>query len=65
MKNWLKEVYKQIEEDFDSQHLPRVAKLVRQPSIAGTGEGIPECAQLVCELLEELVRFYVASHSGN
>lgn len=51
---WLKEVYEKIDAQFRSEDLPRIIRLVQQPSIAGTGEGIAECAQLVMEMLRDL-----------
>ncbi len=49
--NWTTPVYAYIDEHFDSEHLPRILDLVRQPSIAGTGEGIEACARKVEDLL--------------
>lgn len=54
MQDWLQQVYDHINKEFESVHLPRVTNLVRQPSIAGTGEGIAECAQKVMDLLAEI-----------
>jgi acetylornithine deacetylase/succinyl-diaminopimelate desuccinylase-like protein len=54
MKNWLPEVYEDINKNFDHEHLERILHIVRQPSIAGTGEGIKECAQIVMDMLTEL-----------
>lgn len=54
MENWLEKVYGIIEERFQKEHLPNILKLVRQPSIAGTGEGIEECANMVLKMLEEI-----------
>ena len=34
--DWLEKVYALIEEEFESEHLPRILDLVRQPSVAGT-----------------------------
>lgn len=50
-KEWLDEVYACINASFESEHLPRILELVRQPSVAGTGEGIAECAEKVMEIL--------------
>lgn len=52
MENWLEKVYEIIKKRFHEEHLPEILKLVRQPSIAGTGEGIQECAGMVLEMLE-------------
>jgi acetylornithine deacetylase/succinyl-diaminopimelate desuccinylase-like protein len=54
MDNWLQAVYDRIEEHFYNEHLPGTLELVRQPSIAGTGEGIAECAGMVAAILEDL-----------
>ena len=56
---WLEDVYRDIKAYYEkpneaNEHISRILKLVRQPSIAGTGEGIEECASLVMELLEEI-----------
>ncbi len=53
-KDWIQDVYTHIEENFHETHLPRVKKLVQQPSIAGTGEGIEECSQMVMDMLTDL-----------
>lgn len=50
-ENWLPRVYEYINAHFDAEHLPRMLELVRIPSIAGTGEGIEECAAKVMEML--------------
>ena len=54
MENWLEKVYGIIERRFQEEHLPNILKLVRQPSIAGTGEGIEECANMVLNMLEDI-----------
>ena len=54
MENWLPKIYDEIEKRFEEEHLPKVLSLVRQPSIAGTGEGIEECAQMVLDMLNDL-----------
>lgn len=53
-QDWLQEVYSCIDKDFEKEHLTRIIDLVRQPSIAGTGEGIEECAKKVMDLLNWL-----------
>lgn len=58
-QNWLEQVYEIINAHYDqpydeNEHIGRILKLVRQPSIAGTGEGIEACAQKVMELLAEI-----------
>ena len=58
-RDWLPEVYDLINSYYDkpyddNEHLQRILRIVRQPSIAGTGEGIRECAQIVMDLLSEL-----------
>ena len=53
-ENWLPRVYEHINAHFDAEHLPRMLELVRIPSIAGTGEGIEECAAKVMEMLNWL-----------
>ena len=40
MENWLPQIYEEIEKRFSDEHLPKVLSLVRQPSIAGTGEAV-------------------------
>lgn len=52
--DWLEEVYSHINAAFESEHLPKILDLVRQPSVAGTGEGIAECAEKVMELLRSV-----------
>lgn len=42
-----------IDGDFD-EHLERVRRFVRQPSISGTGEGIPEMAEMVASEIRAL-----------
>lgn len=54
MENWLEKVYSAIGEKFESEHLPKILSLVRQPSIAGTGEGIEDCAGMVLKMLEDI-----------
>ena len=54
MQDWLSNVYDYINENFEKEHFPRVLDLVRQPSVAGTGEGIMECAQKVMDLLNSI-----------
>lgn len=46
-------VFQQIERDFD-RHVERVQRLVRQPSISATGEGIKDCAELVAGMIADL-----------
>lgn len=58
-QEWLEQVYEVINSYYDkphdqNEHIGRILKLVRQPSIAGTGEGIEECAQKVMDLLTEI-----------
>ncbi len=53
-ENWLQETYRHIDKNFRETHLPLVKELVRQPSIAGTGEGIEECATKVMDILGRL-----------
>lgn len=53
-ENWLESVYAYINEHFESDHLPKIRELVRHPSIAGTGEGILDCAEKVMEYLRDL-----------
>lgn len=53
-QDWLQEVYSCIDSYFEKEHLPRIIDLVRQRSIAGTGEGIEECAKKVMDLLNWL-----------
>lgn len=58
-KEWLEDVYKDISSHYqkpndENEHILRILKLVRQPSIAATEEGIEECAGLVMELLTEI-----------
>lgn len=52
--DWLERVYAHIGDHFESEHLPRILELVRQPSVAGTGEGIAECAEKVMEILRSI-----------
>ena len=54
MENWLEKVYERINEKFEAEHLPKILSLVRQPSIAGTGEGIEKCANMVLDMLNDI-----------
>ena len=54
MSEWLASVYDYIDDHFESDHMPQIIDLVRQPSVAGTGEGIAECAEKVVALLKNL-----------
>ncbi len=48
----MKEVFDYIEANKDSA-VELLSKLVSQPSVAATGEGIRECSELVAKLLDE------------
>lgn len=54
MENWLEKVYERINEKFEAEHLTKILSLVRQPSIAGTGEGIEKCANMVLDMLNDI-----------
>jgi acetylornithine deacetylase/succinyl-diaminopimelate desuccinylase-like protein len=49
----LKKVYSYIDEHFD-EHVERLQKWIRQPSISNSGEGIPETAEMVKGFFDEL-----------
>jgi acetylornithine deacetylase/succinyl-diaminopimelate desuccinylase-like protein len=49
----LKKVYANIDEHFD-EHVERLQKWIRQPSISNSGEGIPETAEMVRGFFDEL-----------
>jgi len=49
----LQKVYRYIDEHVDD-HVERLQKWVRQPSISNSGEGIPESAEMVKGFFEEL-----------
>ena len=49
----LKKVYANIDEHFD-EHVERLRKWIRQPSISNSGEGIPESAEMVKGFFDEL-----------
>jgi acetylornithine deacetylase/succinyl-diaminopimelate desuccinylase-like protein len=49
----LKKVYQNIDDHFD-EHVERLQKWVRQPSISNSGEGIQESAEMVKGFFDEL-----------
>jgi acetylornithine deacetylase/succinyl-diaminopimelate desuccinylase-like protein len=49
----LKKVYANIDEHFD-EHVERLQKWIRQPSISNSGEGIQESAEMVKSFFDEL-----------
>jgi acetylornithine deacetylase/succinyl-diaminopimelate desuccinylase-like protein len=49
----LKKVYQNIDEHFD-EHVERLQKWIRQPSISNSGEGIQETAEMVKGFFDEL-----------
>ena len=49
----LKKVFAHIDEHFD-EHVGRLVKWIRQPSISNSGEGIPETAEMVKGFFDEL-----------
>jgi len=49
----LKKVYANIDEHFD-EHVERLRKWIKQPSISNSGEGIPESAEMVKGFFDEL-----------
>src|ERR1700683_2125991 len=49
----LKKVYDYIDDHFD-EHVERLQKWIRQPSISNSGEGIPETAEMVKGFFDEL-----------
>jgi acetylornithine deacetylase/succinyl-diaminopimelate desuccinylase-like protein len=49
----LKKVYSYIDDHFD-EHVERLQKWIRQPSISNSGEGIPESAEMVKGFFDEL-----------
>ncbi|MBI4640572.1 MAG: hypothetical protein HY731_07755 [Candidatus Tectomicrobia bacterium] len=44
-------ILKTIDEQFDSDHLPRIQRFVRQPPVSATGEGTRETAEMVMQLI--------------
>lgn len=50
--SFMKEIYSYIEENSE-RFVEDLVRLVRQPSISATGEGIEECAEMVRELMEK------------
>src|SRR5579871_97636 len=49
----LKKIYAYIDEHFD-EHVERLRKWIKQPSISNSGEGIPESAEMVKGFFDEL-----------
>ncbi|HUB79735.1 MAG TPA: M20/M25/M40 family metallo-hydrolase [Bryobacteraceae bacterium] len=49
----LKKVFSYIDDHFD-EHVERLQKWIRQPSISNSGEGIPESAEMVKGFFDEL-----------
>src|SRR5580704_15167042 len=49
----LKKVYSYIDEHFD-EHVERLQKWIKQPSISNSGEGIQETAEMVKGFYDEL-----------
>ena len=49
----LKKVFANIDEHFD-EHVERLRKWIKQPSISNSGEGIPESAEMVKGFFDEL-----------
>jgi hypothetical protein len=49
----LKKVYSYIDEHFD-EHVERLQKWIKQPSISNSGEGIQETAEMVKGFFDEL-----------
>ncbi len=49
----LKKVYQYIDDHFD-EHVERLQKFIRQPSISNSGEGIQETAEMVKGFFDEL-----------
>src|SRR3981081_2529844 len=49
----LKKVYSYIDEHIDD-HVENLQKWIRQPSISNSGEGIPESAEMVKGVFEQL-----------
>ncbi|OGS66629.1 MAG: hypothetical protein A3K59_10040 [Euryarchaeota archaeon RBG_19FT_COMBO_69_17] len=49
----LAKVHARIDEEFD-RHVERIQEYLRQPSVAITGEGIPETAELTASLIKDL-----------
>ena len=49
----LKKVYSYIDDHFD-EHVERLQKWIRQPSISNSGEGIPETAEMVKGFFDQL-----------
>jgi len=47
------EVYRAIESRFD-EGLEKTRRLLRQPSVSATGEGVAECAEMVRSSMAEL-----------
>src|SRR5687768_14919195 len=47
----LERAWDQVDRDFDD-HLEAIRSYLKQPSVSGTGEGIPECAAMTADLIE-------------
>ncbi len=50
----LSKVLTTIEHEFESDHLPRIQRFVKQPSVSATGEGTRETAEMVMRELRDL-----------
>jgi len=50
----LTNILKAINDQFDSDHLPRIQRFVRQPSVSATGEGTRETAEMVMQEIRDL-----------
>ncbi len=63
----LKKIYQYIDDHFD-EHVERLQKWIRQPSISNSGEGIQETAEMVKGFFDELgcqqTRVYGHRHYG-
>ena len=47
----LQKVFDRIDETFED-HLETIRSYLRQPSVSGTGDGVPECAEMTAALIE-------------
>ena len=36
------------------ESIGKMAKLISQPSVSSTGEGVEECAKILCDMLKEV-----------
>jgi len=53
MKEILEKIFKEIDAKYE-EHLKRVQKLIRQPSVSPLNIGVRDCAELVKEMFSEI-----------